>query len=345
MTQLYKNYYTGFVMKTQTQIKKKGKGKEMATAPVLVMKPKVQEYGKEFVERTVLLKLSFGLPGFTRRVSKGDNLVKVTSGDEALYKTQKTVLDSPEFEAIQKLDNSFRMWLYSQFTQFSIGVFIVPTGMVEIVEIKVNEFLTERKKLIAAFLKAYPKRVEEIKKRLGKGWNKADYLPTDAVRDRFVFTYQYGTFEAPGKMKGINPDILKREQQKAETLFRSIADEYKSALRVNFAEMVKKIQVKLTDEVDTATGKVKQKRIHDSAVTKLQEFIGNFNLQNVNNDTELKAEVDKVRKLIAGVDTEALRNTDTVRDTIRKGMEEVTAKLDTMIVDAPSRKFRFATAE
>lgn len=332
-------------MKTQTKVQKKGKDKQMATAPVLVMQPKVTDYGKEFVNRTLLLKVSFGLPGFTKTVPKGNGVVKVTSGDDALYKTRKTLLESPELEAIPTLDNSFRMWLYANFTQFSIGVFVVPKGMVPVVEQKWAEFIAERKNLVKEFIKSYPTRCKEMKSRLGKGYDPNEYPPVKIVLAKFVCVHNYVSFEAPGKIEGINPDIMERQQKEAEKLFRNLATDYQTALRVNFAEMVKKMQDKLTDEVDTATGKVKQKRIHETAVASLQEFVKNFDLQNVAKDSELKAEVEKVRKLITGVDVEALRSTDTVRDTVRKGMEQVTAKLETMVSDAPIRKFNFAPEE
>ena len=328
-------------MKVQTQIKTQ-KGKDsMATAPVLVMKPRVTDYGQEFVDRTLLLKVSFGLPGLVKRV-RNSEVVEVTSGDEELYKHQQIVLVSPEFDAIQKLDNSLRMWLYANFTQFAIGVFLVPKGMVELVETKITEYLAERKKLIKAFRDKYPQRVEEMKPRLKEGFDNNNYPPFKVLNAKFVFTYNYSSFGGPGEIKGINPDILEREQKKAVSLFRDMASEFQVALRVNFAEMVKKLQDKLTDEIDSATGKPKQKRIHESAVLKLQEFVNTFDIRNAMNDTQLKAEVEKIKKLVAGVDTEALRNTDTVRDTIRKGMEQVTAKMETLITDAPIRKFRFA---
>jgi len=318
------------------------KGKDrMATAPVLVMKPQVKEFGKDFVERTVLLRVSLGLPGFSKKVSKGSDVVQITSGDEDLYKTQQLLLDSPELDAVQKLDNSFRLWLYANFTQFSIGVFVVPKGMVDLIEKKVAEFVVERRKLIKIFASKYSTRIDEMEPRLKKGFDRTKYPPIKVVVSNFTFTYNYFNFETPGQLKGINPDIFAREQKKAESLFRNVAQEFQTALRVNFAEMVKKLQGKLTNEIDTATGKVKQKRIHESAVEKLQEFVSTFDLRNAMNDTALKAEVDKVRKLIKGVDTEALRTTDSVRDTIRKGMEQVTAKLETLVTDAPVRKFRF----
>lgn len=326
----------------------------MATAPVLkrkqvgaevveiTSKKPVQDYGKEFFQRTVLLKIGFGLPGFQKRVKKGSREIKVTSGDEALYKTQKVILDSPEFEAVKKLDNAFRLWLYANFTLFSLGVFIVPTGMVNLVEAKVEEFLVERKKLIKEFAKAYPERVKEIKPRLGKGFNQNDYPPVQIVLEKFFFSYNYVTFEAPGQLKGINPDILAREQKKAEKLFQDAAGEYKNALRISFAEMVKNLQNKLTDEFDAKTGVPKQKRLHDTTVVKLQEWLNTFDLRDAMNDTELKTQVENVRKLINDISPEALKSTDTLRESVRKGMEQVTAKLETMVEDAPIRKFKFA---
>ncbi len=58
-------------------------------------------------------------------------------------------------------------------------------------------------------------------------------------------------------------------------------------------------------------------------------------------DRELAELVNRARQLLDGVDTEAIRDTETLRDRIRTGMAQIGERLDGMIVERPSRKFRF----
>jgi hypothetical protein len=78
---------------------------DMATAaPVL----NIQSSDNELAKQTVFIKVHLGLLGNTRKVSSSQ--VEVDA-DKALIRVSKTLLDSPELQAIRALDGDVRHFL------------------------------------------------------------------------------------------------------------------------------------------------------------------------------------------------------------------------------------------
>ena len=102
-------------------------------------------------------------------------------------------------------------------------------------------------------------------------------------------------------------------------------------LRASLAEMVSRLRDRLTEEPDG-----KAKRLRESTVQKLRDFLSSFDFRNVTNDRELKEQVEKARALLGGISTDAIRNTNTLRARIREGMAEIATQMDALVVDRPT---------
>ena len=86
----------------------------MATAtavPIL----NIQSSDNELAKQTVFIKLHLGLLGNSRKVSS--SRVEVDA-DKALIRVSKTLLDSPELQAIRTLDGDIRHFLYDMCLPF-----------------------------------------------------------------------------------------------------------------------------------------------------------------------------------------------------------------------------------
>jgi hypothetical protein len=79
----------------------------------------------------------------------------------------------------------------------------------------------------------------------------------------------------------------------------------------------------------------KKKVFKDSFVPNIQEFIDTFGVRNLTNDAELGVLVEQARNIIAGVDNQALRDDEGLREKVNRQFEQVRAQLDTMICRAP----------
>jgi hypothetical protein len=111
--------------------------------------------------------------------------------------------------------------------------------------------------------------------------------------------------------------------------------EISSVLRTKLYEMVEHLQEKLAPSADGS-----KKRLHETTVDNLKEFLTDFPFRNVSNDTELEAVVAKVKALIGDTDAATIRTSEDFRAKVHAGMAEVTATLGTLVEEAPSRKFR-----
>ena len=132
----------------------------MATAvPIL----SVQSSDNELAKQTVFIKLHLGLLGNSRKVSS--SRVEVDA-DKALIRVSKTLLDSPELQAIRTLDGDIRHFLYDMCLPLEVGIHLLPLGLVETVDERLHEFKDKRGELVESFLSAYPRLCQEAAGRL-----------------------------------------------------------------------------------------------------------------------------------------------------------------------------------
>ncbi len=305
----------------------------MATAaPIL----NVQSSDNELAKQTVFIKLHLGLLGNSRKVSS--SRVEVDA-DKALIRVSKTLLDSPELQAIRTLDGDIRHFLYDMCLPFEVGIHLLPLGLVETVDERLHEFKDKRGELVESFLSAYPRLCQEAAGRLRTLYNPTDYPPVDEVRSRFTFSWQYVSYGVPEQLREISAQFFQEEREKAVVAMSEARTEIQQVMRASLLEMVNHLRDRLGDLPDG-----KPQRLRESTLQKLRDFLGTFDLRNVVDDQELKEQVQKARELLEGVSTDALRNMPLVRAWVRDGMAQVAAQMDVLVGDRVSPKFRFDEA-
>ncbi len=301
----------------------------MATATPLIT---IEDRGQDLAQKTVCLKVHLGLIGNSRKVSNSQ--VEVDA-DKQLIRVSKTLLDSPELQAIKALDGEVRRYLYDDCLPFESGIQLVPLPQIETVDQKLREYAQKRLELVDAFVGAYPRLCEQVATRLRTLYNPNDYPTVDLVRSYFSFTWRYVSFGVPGQLKEISARIFEDEREKAAQMMAEASSEIQQVLRAAMAEMVAHMRDRLTGQADG-----KPQRIRESTVQKLRNFLETFDFRNVTDDRELKEQVEKARQLLGGVTTDAIRNTTDLRARIKDGMAEIAKRLDTMVADRVGRKFR-----
>jgi hypothetical protein len=290
---------------------------------------------KTLDDKSVLLVVDFHKLGNTRKVSTSQIEV---DADKSMLHVNKTLLDSPEFDAIKTHDGRTRSWLYTRAlpSLFKEGVFRVPNTLV----VEVDEYLAqrsaERKTLVGYFRQSYPMRVQEALTRLNGLGNATDYLDADEAARKFGLTWRYITFATPDALKNLKAGLFEREKQKIATLVQEAGEEIKTVLRVQMSALVKRMITQLTP---TADGK--RKKIYESLTGNVADFLDTFDARNIADDVELKALVERARTVLAGVDPLILRNAEDIRKDVKDGFEQIGTQLDKMIIDKPARHFDF----
>ncbi len=301
----------------------------MATAPILDL----QSPGEDLARKTVFVKLRLGLPGNSRKISSSQIEV---DADKRLVKVSKTLLDSPELEAVRRLDGEIRRYLYGVCLPFEPGIHLLPIPLIETVDASLREFAAKRQGLVEVFLVAYPRLCAEAASRLRTLYNPLDYPAVEEVRSDFSAGWQYVSYGVPEQLRAVSERMFQHERERAAERMAEAYTEVRQVLREAMVELVAHLRDRLRDQPDGTP-----QRLRESTVQKLREFLDTFDFRNVTNDEELREQVERARGLLAGTTTDAIRNTTDLRAHVREGMAAIATRLEVMTSDRVGRKFRF----
>jgi hypothetical protein len=277
--------------------------------------------------------------GTRRKVNSADI---GTDADKSMLHVSKSILDSPELKAVEKIDGTIRRYLAEQClpSNFRSGVYLLPINLVEDVDAKFIEFQAQRDTLVDAFVESYGKRRDEAESRLGSLFKAKDYPESDRIKGTFRLDGQYVTFDTPSSLKNIKAEIFKREREKADAQWTDALEQCRVLLRATMSELVGHIGERLTPKEDG-----KAKSFHGSMLSKLDKFMTSFADRNIADDEELAELVKEAKVVMTGVDVNALRKEEGLREALRGQMDQLKGKIDSMVIDKPSRAFSSGTEE
>jgi hypothetical protein len=295
----------------------------------------ITENASELTEKSLFLRVSYGNLGNSKKVPGAGILT--TDADKTLLRVSKALLDSPELDAIKHHDNSLRKWLNNICLPFLDwpGVLVMPKTQTQRVWTRLRQHREERHELVASFVALYPTLKEKAKEELGSLYVEGDYPPVQEISQRFRFYWTIRTFETPDHLKEISEELFEEQKAATQAQFSAAMEEISNVLRTKAFELFDHLREKLQD---TADGKPKVLR--ESTIVALKEFMDSFDFRNLSNDTELAAQITKARELLGDESAITLRSSNELRAKVKKGMEELTGTLSTMVEEQPIRKFR-----
>jgi hypothetical protein len=287
----------------------------------------------ELVDRTVFLKVSFGILGNSKKVSGSE--VLNTDADVDRVRVSKTLLEAAEYEAIKKADTKMRTYLYNTCLPFDMGIMLLPWGLVETVDARLKEYAKERAALVDDFIKVYPTLCEDARTHLGSLYNEADYPSVDVIKARFSFQFRLLSLSVPGKLKSISAAMFAQETEKAAAQIQSALENITLLMRQELLDMVTNLEDRLTPGYEG-----KPKKFKETTVTNLQEFLNGFDIRNVAGDEELSKLVAKAKEIVGGTSAATLRSSDDFKEKVRAGMAAVKEQLSGLVEEKAGRKFR-----
>jgi hypothetical protein len=126
------------------------------------------------------------------------------------------------------------------------------------------------------------------------------------------------------------------ERERAKRMWEDATNDVFAALREAFAELVGHLADRLSPNPDGT-----KRRLHETALDKVTEFIDLFSKRNVLDDAELAGMVEKARRLVEGKTVDVLRENELFRERMANNLAEVKMDLDKLVEDAPARRIRF----
>jgi hypothetical protein len=294
-------------------------------------------------EATVCLDLTITAPGVRRKL---DVKRLNEQADREMLHASKNIIESPAMSPIWNRDAALRAWIKSRAVPVSMlrnGLYLIPLALMEQVDQAIESYRIERQTLIDAFFVRYPaliERARETYEALGL-FDERDYPAASELRQAFLITVRYLTFNVPKALEEINTRIFERERQRAETEWSRAIDEIRNALRENFAGLVTQMVARLGE---TKNGG--RKALRDDALADLTDFISVFEARNLTNDADLQVLINQARQTMRGLEVDQLRgkNSETMRDSVRASFETLNDKLNVLVKPA-GRKLQFDQAD
>jgi hypothetical protein len=280
-------------------------------------------------DRAVCLSIKLRRLGTTRKVQTG---AIQTDADADMIHVAKDILKCPELDAIRSLHGEVRQYIAARAVPaealFRAGVyFLAKSEVVETVR-WLKDRRTVCEGLIEKFGAVYEQRAREAMARLGSLQSQRDYPSWRRVLGTFGFDWQFVTFGTPTELGSISETIFDEEIEKSRASIVAATDEIQACLRAGFLEVVEHMSERLTPSAD-GTAKI----FRDSLVENVREFIATFKSRNIVDDSALDALVARARRVMDGVDPNALRDGAGVREKVRAEFGAIKATLDTMLVD------------
>jgi hypothetical protein len=299
--------------------------------------PEAPRGGLELLQRAVCLSVTMSRLGTRRRLST--DAVEVEA-DKDMIRVAKIILESDALQAIRRLDNDARRYIYQKAlpaTFFRHGVYLLGLGLVAEVDATLTAFVAQRRPLVAAFVAAYPRLQEDARQRLGPHFNPDEYPSPDVVERFFDFRWSYIAFGVPdAQLARISGALASRAAQEFERSMADAFEDVQTALRVAMSEVVDEMVDKMTDR---ANGKPQVFR--DSSLARVKEFLDTFRARNLTEDGALAALVERARLLMTGVDPETIRERADVRRTVQAGFAAIKAAIAPMLTAKPRRAIGF----
>lgn len=278
-------------------------------------------------DKTVCIEVGFSRFGQWRKLP----MEKVeVQADKTRLRAGKKILDCPQLDAIQKADTAIKKWLESKAIPCPLrdSTLMLPFSVVDTVEGRLNGYQTfERPGLVEAFMGVYREYEADARVSLDTVYDPTNYPDEEEVRGEFEFTYRYVDFSVPGKLSSVSALAASRAMEQAETEIVEATEAVKAMMLATLQDLVAHLAERLKPEPDG-----KKKRLYDSAITNLTEFLdGLVPKAEAADATELIAMGEKCKAILKGVDMDMLRDNAGMKAWVQQKMEVVKSEIDGLV--------------
>lgn len=147
-------------------------------------------------------------------------------------------------------------------------------------------------------------------------------------------------FKPSEELLKLAPETYEREQQRVREQFEQAIRVYEREAYEQLADLVNNLVSKLED---SSNGK--KVKFSEATTTNLREFFERFKTVGIYSDEGLTELVEQANETLGGTTMAQLKKDRTKRRNISKQFKEVKEKLDTLLIDAPSRSINLEDLE
>lgn len=279
---------------------------------------------------TLILEVIFHKPGITRR---GDLGKVETAADKKQLGLSKKIIDSPQYRAVLHVANACREYLKSLELEapFKTGRHLLPLKLLERAYTRVEEAEVAYHEAADAFIAAYPAQVQAARQSLADQFDDGDYPGLETLREQFWVERRVTSWDTPGEAK-IGEYLYEKEKSRVAEELSSVAEDAKLALREGLRILTGKLAESLGPKPDG-----KRRRLSESTVKKVTDWLASFDARNVLGDADLGAVVTDLKSVLNNRGVKELRTNEGMRAAVKTELEQTGKALEALLVDVPAR--------
>ena len=148
----------------------------------------------------------------------------------------------------------------------------------------------------------------------------------------FQVAWDYPSVDAPEYLQQLSPEIYQQECERVAARFDEAVQLAEQAFMEELEELVSHLTERLTGQSDN-----RPKVFRDSAIGNLTEFFERFKQLNVRSNEQLDEVVAQCQRMVRGVEPQALRDNQGLRQHVTQELSQVQNVLDSLLVDRPRR--------
>jgi len=245
----------------------------------------------------------------------------------------KKLLDTrhPKFKAVTAVKNRVtQFWKSMSLPYPESGIRLIRQDKIDQFDAQMQEFRTELAEAVADLDRHYDQLKSAAARRLGTLFNPADY--PESLHGMFSVEWDFPSVEPPDYLQQLNPELYQQECERGQQRFNEAGRLAEEAFTAELAKLVSHLTERLSGAEDG-----KPKTFRNSAVNNLTEFFDRFRQLNVRSDEQLDSLVADAQQVIRGVEPQALRDDQGLRQHVATELSRVQSVLDGLLVDRPRR--------
>ena len=251
----------------------------------------------------------------------------------AFLSAGKKLLDTkhPAFKAVTAIKGSIgAFWKSLSLPYPEPGIRLIRQDKIDSFNAQMREFQEELDEAVWQLDEHYGELKSAARDRLGSLYNPLDY--PESLRGLFQVTWDFPSVEPPDYLQQLNPELYRQECERVSARFDEAVHLAEQAFMEELQQLVAHLTERLAGQADG-----KPKVFRDSAVNNLTEFFDRFKQLNVRSNEDLEGLVQQCRGIVSGVEPQALRDNQGVRQHVATNLGQVQSVLDNLLVDRPRR--------
>jgi hypothetical protein len=245
----------------------------------------------------------------------------------------KKLLDNtaPAFKAVTTVRGKvIAFWKSMSLPYPEPGVRLIRQDRIEGFTEQMQEFQEELAEAVANLDRHYSDLMSAARQRLGSLYNPGDY--PESLSELFSIDFDFPSVEAPAYLRQLNPQLYEEECRRVQQRFDEAVRLAEEAFAAELAKLVSHLTERLSGSEDG-----KPKTFRNSCVENLTEFFQRFRQLNIRSSEQLDSLVADAQRIIRGVEPQALRDDQGLRQHVATEMSRVQGMLDGLLVDRPRR--------